>query len=154
MLKRLLGALWRRAPKKIRLWGVRLTQSKFTVTAGAIITDDRQRLLLLKHVFRPGSGWGIPGGFIKRREDPAKAIVRELKEEIGLEVVDLNIEFARTLRHPDQVEILFSARPNGTPQTRSVEIAEFGWFDPENLPMGISEDQRRVIRRVIARTRE
>jgi ADP-ribose pyrophosphatase YjhB (NUDIX family) len=150
MLKKVLGTLWRRAPRGLRMWGVRLTQSRFTVTAGGIITDDQNRLLLLKHVFRPGSGWGIPGGFIKPNEDPSTALKRELMEEIGLKIVDLKIELARTLRHPAQVEIVFSARPEGQPTTNSVEIAELDWFDLDELPMGISEDQKQLIRRVIA----
>src|SRR2546423_9783284 len=105
MLKKLLGALWRRAPKRLRRLSVSLSQTKFTVTAGAIVEDGEGRVLLLKHVFRVGSGWGIPGGFITEGEQPDEAVRRELREEVGLEIEDLKLAFLRTLKGARQVEI-------------------------------------------------
>src|SRR5436305_3816795 len=64
MLKRLLGALWRLSPKSLRRWSVALVEPRFMVTAGAVVTDDKGRVLMLEHRFRAGSGWGIPGGFL------------------------------------------------------------------------------------------
>ena len=69
---------------------MRLSHPRFAVTAGAIITDDSGRVLLLKHRFRPGTGWGMPGGFMEEGEQPEEALRRELREEIGLEVEEVN----------------------------------------------------------------
>jgi 8-oxo-dGTP diphosphatase len=149
MLKHLLGALWRGAPRSFRLWGVRLVQPRFAVTVGAIIVDDRGRVLLLKHVFRPGSGWGIPGGFINKRENPEDALHRELMEEVGLELAETKLAFTRTLKSPDHVEIIFMCRALGEPRSRSMEVAEFGWFPLDALPADFSKDQRWLIRRAI-----
>src|ERR1044072_6613233 len=74
MLKGVLGFLWRKAPKAVRRWGRRFTQLRFPVTAGAGIVNDEGRVLLLKHVSRPGSGWGIPGGFLEKGEQPEEAL--------------------------------------------------------------------------------
>ena len=82
MLKDFFGSLWRLTPAVIRRRAVRLGQKRFTVTAGAFIFDDAGRLLLLEHVFRPDSGWGIPGGFLSKGEQPETALRRELLEEI------------------------------------------------------------------------
>ena len=39
-------------------------------------------ILLVKRAKEPGKGlWGLPGGFIERKESPEIAAVRELKEE-------------------------------------------------------------------------
>jgi len=46
-------------PPRIRRWSMRATQTRFTVTAGALIFSDRGQVLLLKHRFRAGSGWGM-----------------------------------------------------------------------------------------------
>src|SRR4051812_47414587 len=59
MFKKLLGALWQLAPTSLRRWGVCLVEPRFTVTAGAVVTDDQGRVLVLEHRFRAGSGWGI-----------------------------------------------------------------------------------------------
>src|SRR5262249_36897721 len=98
MLRRAFAALWRRAPKWARRWGVLLTESRFTVTVGAVVTDSNNRILLLQHRFRPGSGWGIPGGFMRPRELPEEAVRRELREEIGLEIEVASVAFIRTLQ--------------------------------------------------------
>src|SRR5215210_1392299 len=128
MLKKLLGALWRGVPKSFRRWSVRLVEPRFTVTAGAVVLDEEGRVLLLEHVFRAGNGWGIPGGFIERGEQPDAAIRRELREEIGLELEGAELAFVRTLRKPSQVEIIFRCRARGQIGSRSLEIKHAEWF--------------------------
>jgi ADP-ribose pyrophosphatase YjhB (NUDIX family) len=149
MLKKVLGALWRHAPKRVRRWGVRLVEPRFTVTVGAVITDERGRVLLLNHVFRVGSGWGIPGGFMEKGEQPEEALRRELREEIGLELESAEIALVRNLRKPNQVEIIFRCRPRGVSGEQSFEIKSAEWFAPDHLPAGLSKDQRELINRVL-----
>jgi len=150
MLKRTFAALWRRAPKQWRRLGVLLTESRFTVTVGAVVIDPRNRVLLLQHRFRPGSGWGIPGGFIRPREQPEDAVRRELREEIGLEIEIASVAFIRTLQKYRQVEIIFRCIPKGRPLPQSFEINRAGWFDLNSLPDDLSDDQRELIRRALA----
>lgn len=151
MLKKLLGALWRGSPKGVRRLGVLISQARFTVTVGGVIEDDRGRLLLLKHRFRTGSGWGIPGGFINKAEQPEEALRRELGEEVGLELESAELAFLRTLERANQVEIYFRCRAAGQPRTTSMEISRAAWFTPDDLPQGLSRDQRRIIERVLKR---
>lgn len=129
---------------------MRLTHTRFTVTAGVIIFNDRKQVLLLKHRFRSGSGWGLPGGFLERGEQPIDAMRRELREEIGLEVEDVEVFAARSFKKPKQIEILFRARGNASeanvkPLTMEVERAE--WFSLDSLPEGLPRDQRRYVER-------
>jgi 8-oxo-dGTP diphosphatase len=128
---------------------VRTGQRRFTVTAGAMIFDDQGRILLLEHVFRPDSGWGIPGGFLSKGEQPEAALRRELREEIGIEVADVEMLFVRTLSRPRQIEIYFRARAIGRPEPCSFEIRSAGWFSVDNLPPELSKDQRRLIERAL-----
>jgi 8-oxo-dGTP diphosphatase len=54
---------------------------------GAVIRDDKGRLLLIKRGHEPGAGlWSLPGGRIEPGETDAEALVREMREETGLEV--------------------------------------------------------------------
>ena len=151
MFKGMLGALWRRAPKSLRRGLVRLTQARFTVTAGAVVADAEGRVLLLHHRFRAGSGWGIPGGFLEEGEQPEEALRRELREEVGLELESAEVAFARTLPRPKQIEIIFRCRPRGglQPEPQSMEIKSAAWFRLEELPDALSRDQRQLIRRVL-----
>jgi ADP-ribose pyrophosphatase YjhB (NUDIX family) len=79
MLKDLLGRIWRHVPRTLRRLTMRITHTRFTATAAGIVVDEKERVLLLKHRFRPGSGWGVPGGFIEADEQPEEAIKRELR---------------------------------------------------------------------------
>ncbi len=55
------------------------------VSAGALIFDRRDRLLILKPTYK--SGWTIPGGIMEADgETPWQACQREVREECGLEV--------------------------------------------------------------------
>lgn len=149
MLKQTIAALWRLAPKWVRRWGVLLSESRFTVTAAAVIIDANGRILLLNHRFRPGSGWGVPGGFIHPREQPEDAIRRELREEIGLEITNARISHVRTLSRYRQVEIIFLCQSEGECSPKGFEIKRAEWFAPDSLPESLSKDQRGIIERAL-----
>jgi 8-oxo-dGTP diphosphatase len=149
MWRQIAAALWRRAPRQARRWGVWLVEPRFTVTAGACVLDEAGRVLLLKHNFRAGSGWGLPGGFLEKREQPEDALRRELREEVGLELTDARLAFVRTLKRPRQVEIVFCCRATNEPRPQSGEIACAEWFSTDALPSALSQDQRRLIARAL-----
>jgi len=151
-MKTLLGKLWRRFPPRVRRWGVRLATKRFGVTIGAVIEDGEGRILLLKHRFRPGSGWGVPGGFINKGEQPEDALRRELREEVGLELRNAHIAFVRTHRRPSNVEIIYrcvSGERASEIVPRSIEIISLGWFARDAMPAELSPDQHRIIRRAL-----
>ena len=145
----MLGALWRRAPRGFRRLSVRLSQARFTVTTGGVIVDDSNRILLLNHVFRAGSGWGIPGGFMNKGEQPEDALRREVREEIGLDLERMEMVFVRTLKKTDQIEIYFRASPRGTSEPRSIEIKSAAWFKLDEMPESLSRDQRKIINHIL-----
>jgi len=126
---------------------MRLTHTRFTVTAGAIIFNDQKQVLLLKHRFRAGSGWGLPGGFLERGEQPIEALRRELREEIGLEVEDVEVFAARSFKKPKQVEVLFRARANANVKSLTMEVERAEWFSLDSLPEGLPRDQRGYVER-------
>jgi 8-oxo-dGTP diphosphatase len=125
---------------------MRLTHARFTVTAAAIAVDKQGRVLLLKHRFRPGSGWGIPGGFIEAGEQPEEAVRRELREEVGLELAAVEVVTTRAFKKPRQIEIVFRCHPRGDALPQSIEIRKASWFSVDSLPEGLPVDQRKLIR--------
>jgi len=149
MLNELLGAVWHLVPKRLRRWGVRLSHPQFSVTAGAVITDSRGRVLLLKHRFRPGTGWGLPGGFMAEGEQPEATLRRELREEVGLEVEKVELFTTRAFNVPKQVEILFTARAIGDTNELNFEIQKAAWFFLNELPEELPKDQVQLIKRAL-----
>jgi ADP-ribose pyrophosphatase YjhB (NUDIX family) len=155
MLKRLVAGLWLGAPRFVRRAGVWLSQPRFTVTAGAVVLDEGGRILMLRHTLRKGSGWGIPGGFLTRGEQPEDAIRREVREETGLTLDGVELAFVRTLGHVRQVEVIFRGTMRAAALeglTKNFEIDRAQWFAIDALPPGVSADQRRIIERALSAT--
>ena len=57
---------------------------KKRMASGALIFDNSQRVLLVNPTYR--DKWLIPGGMVELDESPRQACIREIKEEIGLDI--------------------------------------------------------------------
>ena len=109
--------------------------------------DHEDRVLLLKHVFHPSTPWDLPGGWLERNESPSECVLRELKEETGLEanlgpVVRLTREST-----PAHIGITYMARLNGSAgkPVLSSEILEAAWFAPDSMPTRIRPSTRLAV---------
>lgn len=152
MIKQIIGKIWRKTPVALRLKLIRATQKKFTVSVGAVVTNEKGQVLLLDHVFRPGSGWGIPGGFVNHGEQIDEAIKRELLEETGLGLKNIEIYHVRTNnRH---VEFLVYAQADGAAEVKSLEIKRLGWFEINEMPEKMSDVQKQIVREVLSNKRK
>jgi ADP-ribose pyrophosphatase YjhB (NUDIX family) len=149
MLMKLVGRAWKLMPRGMRTWLARRAQPKFTVSAGGIITNEESEVLLLDHVLRPASGWGVPGGFLAAGEQPEAAFRREVMEETGLELKDVRLYRMRTLRR--HIEIIYLAEGVGEARVLSREIKRLGWFAVEDMPPEMGLDQQFLIRRALTR---
>ena len=146
----LIGKLWKWMPRRLRRWLTRRLQTSFTVSAAGVITNEHGEVLLLNHLFRPVSGWGLPGGFLDAGEQPGAAFRREIREETGIELGDVDLIRTRTLgRH---IEIIFAAKAIGEPAVKSREIIELSWFDVDNMPPDMTRDQQDLILKTLRPT--
>ncbi|MFE3325980.1 NUDIX domain-containing protein [Streptomyces sp. NPDC059176] len=55
-----------------------------TLAAGVLLFDEADRVLLVDPTYKPG--WEFPGGVVEPGEAPARAGMREVAEEIGIEL--------------------------------------------------------------------
>lgn len=149
MLVKLFSKVWKRMPKGARRWLTRRAETSFTASAAAIVTNDAGEVLLLNHLLRPNSGWGLPGGFINAGEQPADAVRREIREETGIELRD--VELVRVRTFGTHIEIIFKAAGVGNPEVKSAEITELGWFTLEAMPPEMDIDQQFMIKKSIDR---
>lgn len=125
-------------PVAVRRFVVRTVTPTWSAGAAAVIVRDDGRWLMVRPVYR--KGWALPGGFIDRRELPTEAIHRELREELGIEVVlDPNPWMVHDSTYR-RIDTIFMARlADGIdPDSVSIqtpELDEVGWFDPDNPPL-------------------
>lgn len=65
--------------------------NKISIAAGGVVQKDGQ-VLLVKITYGPNKGmWMLPGGYLDPGESLAEAVVREVKEETGLDTQPIRI---------------------------------------------------------------
>jgi 8-oxo-dGTP diphosphatase len=148
MMKKIVKIIWEKLSPSMRVRIVRTTQRKFTVSVVAVVINENEEVLLLNHLLRSDTSWGIPGGFIDAGEQPEAAVRREIREETSLELENIKLIRLRTInRH---VEILFQASPVGTARVQSLEINELGWFKVGEMPEKMSGEQKSIVKKILA----
>ncbi|MGQ0631950.1 MAG: NUDIX domain-containing protein [Sporichthyaceae bacterium] len=131
--------------------------SRPRVAAGVLFFDEDGRVLLVKPTYK--EGWDIPGGYVNIGETPRQAAVREVKEELGLDIElgePLVIDWAP---HPDEGDKILFVFDGGTlaastavspADTTEIERVEFvDAFDLDRRL--IARLSRRVGRAIAAR---
>lgn len=102
-----------------------------TVSA-IIMTPDRSKFLITRRKSGLYQGmWCLPGGHIDRDETMREAVIREVKEETGLDF-DPQLFFCFDEIIPEHnihtIAIIFDGTTNGTISTQADEVTEIGWF--------------------------
>jgi len=96
----------------------------------AVPLTGQGKVVLVRLSYAPG--WRVPGGGRKRVEAPEQAMLRELKEEIGL-LSHGAIERLEEVR-PGDPSAFFLVRDVVYRPQRSFEVEEVREFDPARLP--------------------
>ncbi|MFJ9555613.1 NUDIX hydrolase [Nocardiopsis sp. NPDC101807] len=107
---------------------------------GVVIGENGDILL---HRRADDGRWAAPGGILEPGEQPARAVVREVWEETGLEVEVERLasvvgQEPHTYPNGDRVQFLdlaFRCRVvGGAPDAGGDETLEVRWFPPDALP--------------------
>lgn len=125
-------------PQVARMFVIRRATPSFHVGAICVVERPDGHVLLVRQSYRR-DGWGFPGGLLRRREEPADAARRELKEELGIDVDLDGIPVVVVDPAMRRVDVVFNARlaPGSVPPEtgpRSPEISDARWFAPDALP--------------------
>lgn len=115
-----------------------------TLGARAIIINHKNQVLLVKHTYQPH--WYIPGGGVKKGESIKAAIIRELKEEVGLTTLEEPMLFGiyhHLYLKVNDYPVVYVIKKFTQIETFSNEIEDTGWFDYAALPEMTSPGTRR-----------
>ncbi len=88
--------------------------------------------------------WSLPGGGVDHGETPVEAVVREVKEETGLDARVRRLVGVDT-KSDGNLVFCFECEVTGGELTTSEETLEFGYFAPGGFPAESSEAQRRRV---------
>ena len=129
-----------------------------TSAVGAVVTDPAGRVLLCQQS-QGHRLWTLPGGRIRPGESPLKAVIREVREETGMEteIVDLVGIYQLTGDAcgedlPDLLMHVFRGRAAGGEATVNApgRICRLSWHDPGDLPDPMTATTRAAIADAVA----
>lgn len=123
----------------------KMNQGPFLTVDGIIEYKDG---LVMIERSNPPLGWALPGGFVDYGESIEQAVVREMKEETGLDFVDISQfkTYSAKSRDPrfHTVSVVFSGCGQGVLKADS-DAKTAGVFKLDNLPEKIAFDHKKVI---------
>lgn len=99
---------------------------------GGIVHDELGRILLIQRANEPGRGlWSVPGGRVEPGETDEAAVIREMREETGLDVIP-GTYVGNALRGRYDIHDYACAVTGGTLRAGD-DAADARWIDAETL---------------------
>lgn len=134
------------APIAHVFWALRRAELR---GAKALLVRDSREVLLVRHTYGDRGAWNLPGGLLRRAEDPRMGAVREVREELGLELAgearELCVRDLRFPGHVDRVHYFVWAVGEQPVSPRPAEIAEARWFELGRPPRRLGVDVGEVL---------
>jgi len=96
--------------------------------------------MLVKRAINPKKGWwDAPGGFLENGEDPVRGLRREMKEELGVSITDVDFlgVYMDTYLHGYKaatLNIIYQAHIGSGAIKPMDDISGFRWFAPRAIP--------------------
>jgi ADP-ribose pyrophosphatase YjhB (NUDIX family) len=135
----------------------RIVAPRHCVGAVGVVFDGEGRVLLVEHAFRTDFPWGLPGGWVRSGEEPSAAVVRELREELGLDVAVGELVACavvgrvRTSTHPVHLGLAYLCELKSGRENLSVEALATDWIDPSTPAKPLAPFQLTAIARAFGR---
>jgi 8-oxo-dGTP diphosphatase len=106
---------------------------------------DNNRILIIKRtmndVDKPGV-WEMPGGRLEPNENPIKGLIREVKEEVNLDIEVIKLFSVRRFTRDDKQKIemsIYLCKSKNKDVKLSEEHSNFEWIDIEKAKTKLTD---------------
>jgi NAD+ diphosphatase len=99
-----------------------------------MLVEHEDRILMGSRVGAPEGRYSVLAGFVSPGETPEEAVIREVKEESGIDAYDARYIAAQPWPFPSSLMLGFFARADGgEPVIGDGELADVRWFTREEV---------------------
>jgi ADP-ribose pyrophosphatase YjhB (NUDIX family) len=131
--------------------------SKKRMGVGAFIFNERNELLIVKPSYK--DYWSIPGGVVEENESPAQACIREVEEEISIELKEIKflcVDYTKADENKDKdesLQFIFSGGKITKEEIKSTkidgkEIIDYRFVFPEQAIELLGGVNRSLVKRL------
>ncbi|WP_406661436.1 NAD(+) diphosphatase [Methanolobus sp. ZRKC3] len=100
-----------------------------------VMIEKEDKLLMARSPYFPEGIYGLIAGFVEPGESIEEAVVREVYEEVGISIKDIEYFGSQPWPYPDSLMIRFTAKYSGGEICiDNVEIEDAGWFTMDEMP--------------------
>lgn len=124
--------------------------------AVAAFFKKEDKLLLIKRNREPFKGsWTLPSGFVEYGEDPVNALIREMKEELGVSISKTELLFCKIGdENPKNIVLALYYLVEFFPKKMQLdkgEILEVKWFGFDEMPKISFDSNKKAVEEFIKR---
>ena len=106
-----------------------------TAVSMIVMNEDRSKIVLIKQYGRPH--YILVAGYVNKGEDAEDAAVREVKEEMGLDVTSIHFNHSHYFEPSNTLMLNFTVTVAGDSPTPNREIDSYAWFTPDEARANI-----------------
>jgi NAD+ diphosphatase len=100
-----------------------------------LITDDKDRILLAHNKNFKNDMYSLLAGFVEAGESLEQTVMREVKEEVNIDVNSIQYIHSQSWPFPDSIMLGFKANyAGGELKPDGIEIMDAAWYSRESLP--------------------
>lgn len=116
-----------------------------------IVVADDGKILLVRNILGR-QNWSLPGGGVQKNENFSAAVVRELAEETGINIIEDTLNFlgekdcneSQKIFKTQVFKCKLSQKSTQIKLKKNFELLEYRWFEEGSLPDGLDSLMRDI----------
>ncbi len=122
------------------------------IVCSGIVVKDNKVLLIIRGINPEIGKWALPGGYLSWNETAEEAVVREVKEETGIDTKVKRLSSVNTDPHriPSEdlqnVGLFYELEPLSFELSKQdKEVEDVKWIDLDDIPLDLAFDHNNVL---------
>ena len=124
--------------------GQEVPKGRYYITVVVFIQNDKNEFLIQKRVAKKDGKWATTGGHPVSGETSKQGIITEIKEELGINVIENNIILFKTLKTEDDFVDIYYLKENiniDKIKIQEDELEDVKWASKEEIEKLIENGQ-------------